>query len=94
MNAQKEMDALYNMVSKMVKKEMNKRENYPPMMLPGEIDSVNGNFADVTINGSTEITPNIPVCPHVTVVPGSHVWIAKINYSNTDLLIWTVRPTT
>lgn len=92
MNYQKEADAFYGASARIIKQEMKKRENYLPLNLPGEIVSVNGNFANVKINGSIEITPNIPVCPHITVSPGDHVWIMKINYNDNDLLIWTARP--
>jgi len=89
---QNEANTFYSASAKVIKQEMNKRVNYPPSNLPGEIVSVDGNFASVYINGSTEVTPNIPVCPHITINPGDQVWIMKINYSDTDLLIWTVRP--
>ena len=92
MDAQKELDVLYTMVSKIVKKEMQNRSNYLPFLLPGEIVSVSGSFASVTINGSTTATPNIPINPAITVVASDHVWVLKVNFQDADKMVLCKRP--
>lgn len=95
----KEVNAFENMVTKIVKNEMKKRENYLPLLLPGEIYSVNGSFADIIINNTVDnLTDNdldvddyktfaVPINPSISVVAGDHVWVLKVNFQDNDKII-------
>jgi hypothetical protein len=87
MDKQYETNLLIETIKKIVKQEMGKKENYLTLFLPGEIDSVDGNFADVKINGSTDVTPDIPINPSISVIAGDSVWVLKVNFQDQDLII-------
>jgi len=80
-------EILTNFIKKVVRQEMKKQENYIPFLLPGEIASVSGSFADVYINDQTIVTPDIPINPAITVSEGDQVWVLKVNFRDVDLLV-------
>ena len=79
-------EILTNFIKKVVRQEMKKQENYIPFLLPGEIASVSGSFADVYINNQDIVTPNIPINPAISVSGYDHVWILKVNFRDVDML--------
>ena len=54
---------------------------------PGKIESIVDNRANIYINGSTSITPNIPIVNNLILSPNDEVWILKVNFSNIDKLV-------
>ncbi len=53
----------------------------------GKIAAVNGNYADVYINGATDVTPGITIRGGLTLAPGDEVRILNVNYNKKDRLI-------
>lgn len=77
-------------IRKIVKQEMS--QILKGYFEAGEIVAINGNRADVKINGSADTTPNVPIKPGETIAVNDEVWIIKINYSDIDKMILCKRP--
>lgn len=53
----------------------------------GKIATVNGNYADVYINGAEEVTPGIPIREGLSLAPNDEVRILNVNFNRKDRLI-------
>lgn len=59
--------------------------------MAGVVASINGNTANVYVNGSDTLTTNIPIRYGLIVAVNDEVWIERINFSDIDLQITSKR---
>jgi len=73
-------------IKKTIQKEMKNVLN--GFLEAGKIESVNGSFANVYINGSKDLIENIPIMSGVYIAKDDEVWVMKVNFNQLDRIIF------